>query len=60
MLNNEGSCDWCNKHSILIRHEYIDGKFHHSCESCNDLAKIDVNLFNLDEIAQQNKMAESY
>ncbi|MDB1123942.1 hypothetical protein [Vibrio algarum] len=59
MFNTEGNCDWCNRHRLLIRHDYIDGKYNHSCESCNDLAKIDVRLFNTDEIALRNKMAES-
>jgi len=44
---------------MLIRHDYVDGKYHHSCESCNDMAKIDVNLFNIDEIALRNKAAVS-
>lgn len=60
MFNTEGNCDWCNKRSLLIRHEYIDGKHHHSCESCNDMAKIDVSLFNTDELALRNKVAGSY
>ncbi|WP_413284397.1 hypothetical protein [Vibrio sp. MA40-2] len=60
MSSIEGNCDWCNKRSLLTRHEYVDGKCHHSCEECNDLARIDVSLFNTDEIALRNKLAESY
>lgn len=59
MINTEGNCDWCNRYSMLIRHDYVDGKYHHSCASCNDMAKIDVNLFNIDEIALRNKAAVS-
>lgn len=60
MFNIEGVCDWCNKHSLLIRHDYVDGKSHHSCESCNDYATIDVSLFNRDEIAHRNKIAQNH
>ncbi len=45
----EGICDWCKKPSFLTRHNYIDGKYHHSCEKCNDLARLDVRQFNLAE-----------
>jgi len=60
MFNTEGYCDWCNKRSLLTRHDYIDGKYHYSCETCNDLAKIDVNLFNTDEIRSRNKIKHNY
>ena len=60
MSSIEGICDWCNNRSSLTRHEYVDGKCHHSCEECNDLARIDVSLFNTDEIALRNKLAEGF
>lgn len=59
MSYSEGICNWCNRRSLLIRHDYVDGKFHHSCESCNSIAILDVSQFNRDELAQRSKMAES-
>ncbi len=49
MFTIEGVCDWCKKPSMVMRHEYLDGKSNYSCEECNDIAKIDVRLFNLGE-----------
>ncbi len=46
MYTIEGVCDWCNKLNFLTKHEYIDGKCHHSCKECNELAIFDVRLFN--------------
>ncbi|WP_375753879.1 hypothetical protein [Vibrio sp. HN007] len=59
MFKTEGSCDWCKKQSLLIRHDYVDGRFHHSCEDCQDLAKFDVNLFNIDELALRKHATEA-
>ncbi|MGC9422616.1 hypothetical protein [Vibrio sp.] len=57
MFNNEGMCDWCKQLGLLTKHEYIDGKAHYACHRCHDLARMDVRLFNLAEIAQQQRRA---
>ena len=57
IFNIEGTCDWCKQSRQLTKHEYIDGKAHYACQSCNDLARMDVRLFNLAEIAQQERQA---
>jgi|GEM_PF-846895 len=58
MYDNKGLCDWCNKLSLLIRHDYVDGKCHYSCASCHDLATLDVRLFNKDELALRGRHGE--
>ncbi len=55
MFTIEGVCDWCKTTSLLTRHEYIDGKAHHSCEKCNELARLDVRQFNLAEQAMRER-----
>ncbi|MCG3735037.1 hypothetical protein ACXHQ9_01620 [Vibrio cincinnatiensis] len=57
MFNIEGTCDWCKQSRLLAKHEYIDGKAHYACQNCNDFAQMDVRLFNLAEIAQQERRA---
>lgn len=49
MFTIEGTCDWCKRPRMLTRHDYLDGKCHHACQECNDIAKIDVRLFNIGE-----------
>ncbi|MGX9415919.1 hypothetical protein ACXJY6_07500 [Vibrio sp. RC27] len=51
MFTIEGVCDWCNQPNYLTKHHYVDGKCHHSCEDCNELARLDVRQFNLAELA---------
>ncbi|TON96893.1 hypothetical protein CGH46_25420, partial [Vibrio parahaemolyticus] len=36
MFTEEGTCDWCKKPSFVTRHDYVDGKYHHSCQACYD------------------------
>ncbi|RJX72958.1 hypothetical protein DZ860_07340 [Vibrio sinensis] len=59
MFTIEGLCDWCKKPSLLTKHEYIDGLCHHSCKSCYDLATLDVRQFNIEEIQQRERQAQS-
>ncbi|QIL84615.1 hypothetical protein G7083_01005 [Vibrio sp. HDW18] len=49
-----GTCDWCKQAKPLIKHQYLDGKAHYSCASCNELARLDVRQFNLAEMAFRN------
>ncbi|WP_394152382.1 hypothetical protein [Vibrio maritimus] len=56
MFTKEGICDWCHTPSYVTKHEYIDGKCHHSCEQCLSFAVMDVRQFNLAEIELRNKM----
>lgn len=53
-----GQCDWCRESRRLSRLEYVDGKHHHSCQECLYLAKIDVNLFNQEELVQRAKLSQ--
>ncbi|EQM50075.1 hypothetical protein D051_5521, partial [Vibrio parahaemolyticus VPCR-2010] len=53
-----GTCDWCKKPSFVTRHDYVDGKYHHSCQACYDMAKIDVRLFNQGEMQMRERMAQ--
>ncbi len=55
MFTIEGICDWCKKPNFLIKHEYIDGKAHYSCEKCNELARLDVRQFNIAEQALRER-----
>ncbi|EGQ8120837.1 hypothetical protein DDN79_01355 [Vibrio cholerae] len=55
MFSVEGICDWCKQPKLLTRHEYVDGKAHHSCENCNEFARMDVRQFNLAEMAFREK-----
>ncbi|WP_217510413.1 hypothetical protein [Vibrio metschnikovii] len=55
MFTMIGVCDWCKLSNQLTKHEYIDGKAHYSCPNCHDLARMDVRLFNLDEIASRER-----
>ncbi|GAL31172.1 hypothetical protein JCM19239_3538 [Vibrio variabilis] len=57
VFTKEGICDWCHTPSYVTKHEYIDGKCHHSCEQCLSFAVMDVRQFNLAEIELRNKMA---
>ncbi|USD61739.1 MULTISPECIES: hypothetical protein [Vibrio] len=56
VFTKEGICDWCHTPSYVTKHEYIDGKCHHSCEQCLSFAVMDVRQFNLAEIELRNKM----
>ncbi len=56
IFTKEGICDWCHTPSYVTKHEYIDGKCHHSCEQCLSFAVMDVRQFNLAEIELRNKM----
>ncbi|EDP60227.1 hypothetical protein [Vibrio sp. AND4] len=58
MFTEEGTCDWCKKLSFVTRHDYLDGKYHRSCEDCYDIAKIDVRLFNQGELKMRERMAQ--
>ncbi|WP_350225803.1 hypothetical protein [Vibrio parahaemolyticus] len=58
MFTEEGTCDWCKKPSFVTRHDYVDGKYHHSCQTCYDMAKIDVHLFNQGEMQMRERMAQ--
>ncbi|TPA28369.1 hypothetical protein DXJ84_08300 [Vibrio parahaemolyticus] len=58
MFTEEGTCDWCKKTSFVTRHDYVDGKYHHSCQACYDMAKIDVRLFNQGEMQMRERMAQ--
>ncbi|WCE30974.1 hypothetical protein [Vibrio sp. SCSIO 43137] len=58
MFTKEGVCDWCNKLSLLTRHDYVDGKCHFSCAQCNDMARLDVRLFNRDELALNGRSSD--
>jgi hypothetical protein len=49
MFSSEGTCDWCKKPSVLTQLKYIDGKSHHSCGDCYELASLDVRQFNIAE-----------
>ncbi|KOO05487.1 hypothetical protein [Vibrio nereis] len=55
MFTIEGICDWCKKPSLLTKHEYVDGKCHHSCKECHHLAVIDVRQFNVGELQQRER-----
>lgn len=48
-------CDWCHAPSFVTKHEYIDGKHHHSCEKCLSFAIMDVRQFNQAEIKFRNR-----
>lgn len=55
MFKIEGVCDWCKQPALLAKHDYIDGKHHHSCKDCNSMATLDVRQFN---IAEQQMLAQ--
>ncbi|USD64129.1 hypothetical protein [Vibrio sp. SCSIO 43136] len=55
MYTIEGICDWCKQPGMLTRHQYVDGKSHCSCHHCNDLAKLDVRMFNQAELEQRQQ-----
>lgn len=59
MFNTEGTCDWCKEPKMVMKHNYVDGKHHHSCETCNDIATLDVRLFNIDELALRSRSSQS-
>jgi hypothetical protein len=60
MFTVQGVCDWCKQSSYLAKHEYIDGKYHHACKSCNEHARLDVRQFNLAELAAQQHQPSQY
>ncbi|PWI34027.1 hypothetical protein DI392_07450 [Vibrio albus] len=60
MFTTQGVCDWCKKAAQVTRHDYIDGKYHHSCEDCQERAKLDVRQFNLEEVDLSNKYSAGY
>lgn len=60
MFTIEGICDWCKQPKLLIKHEYIDGKSHHSCKSCNEFARMDVRQFNIAEQAFRDRQSLSH
>ncbi|PMH46895.1 hypothetical protein BCU68_00985 [Vibrio sp. 10N.286.49.B3] len=55
MLKQEGICDWCKQHNYVMRHDYLDGLFHHSCQNCNECATHDVRQFNNEEQEERDK-----
>ncbi len=58
MFTEHGTCDWCKKPAFITRLDYVDGKFHYSCKSCYDTAKIDVRLFNQGELKMRERMTQ--
>jgi hypothetical protein len=56
----EGICDWCKRPAFLTKHEYFDGKCHYSCQSCNEVARLDVRQFNLAEQAAQQRASHRF
>ncbi|MGL6257780.1 hypothetical protein [Vibrio sp. WXL210] len=56
MSTTYGTCDWCKQRRRLKQLNYLDGKYHHSCEECMDLARLDVQLFNQGEQAYRERM----
>ncbi|MEH0666094.1 hypothetical protein H4F18_00335 [Vibrio scophthalmi] len=59
MFTIEGVCDWCKKPSLLTKHDYVDGKYHHSCKECFEYATLDVRQFNLAELRQRERLSHS-
>ncbi|MGF1742413.1 hypothetical protein L4C34_15275 [Vibrio profundum] len=59
MFTIEGVCDWCKKPSLLKKHDYLDGKSNLSCKQCYELAVLDVRQFNLGELEQIKREAQS-
>ncbi len=57
MFTIVGVCDWCKKPALVAKHEYIDGKYHHACEKCHEIATLDVRLFNIAELQQRERNA---
>ncbi|GEM75537.1 hypothetical protein [Vibrio sagamiensis] len=57
MFTEEGTCDWCKQLSFVTRLSYFDGKYHHSCQSCHPMAKIDVQQFNQGEQQMRERIA---
>ncbi|MDN2481401.1 hypothetical protein ACPV5L_14370 [Vibrio astriarenae] len=58
MKSHYGQCDWCKELRHVGKLEYIDGKHHYSCDECLSLAKIDVRLFNRDELTQRSRLEQ--
>ena len=58
MFTIEGICDWCKQPSLVMKHDYLDGKHHHSCEKCNDFATMDVRQFNIGELEMRSKLSQ--
>ncbi|WP_117234708.1 hypothetical protein [Vibrio maerlii] len=56
MFDKHGICDWCGRLAKVAQHKYIDGLSHQSCESCYDLAKIDVKQFNIGELEARARL----
>lgn len=59
MFTIEGVCDWCKKPSLVKKHDYLDGKYHHACKECNDIATIDVRQFNIGEMEMRTKLSQA-
>ncbi|WP_299690635.1 hypothetical protein [uncultured Vibrio sp.] len=59
MFTVEGVCDWCKKPSLVKKHDYLDGKCHHSCKECNDIATMDVRQFNIGEMEMRAKLSQA-
>ncbi|MGF1754589.1 hypothetical protein L4C33_13440 [Vibrio makurazakiensis] len=59
MFTIEGTCDWCKQPKLVIKHDYIDGKYHHACKDCNDFAVIDVRQFNIGEMEMRAKLSQA-
>lgn len=55
MFTIEGVCDWCKRPNMLAKHDYVDGKSHHSCKECHDLAALDVRQFNIAELQHRER-----
>jgi len=49
MFRTEGVCDWCKKRAMVTKLSYIDGKSNYACQSCNEIAKMDIRLYNLEQ-----------
>lgn len=60
MFSIEGICDWCKKPAVLTKHDYIDGKCHYACKECNEVARLDVRMFNLEELAAASQLQPTH
>ncbi len=58
MFTEHGTCNWCKKQTFVTRLDYVDGKYHCSCKSCYDIAKIDVRLFNQGELKMRERTTQ--
>lgn len=49
MFTQDGVCDWCKKHAQVKKLSYIDGNTNFACKACYETAKMDVQLYNLEQ-----------